>query len=239
MTWSADFHLFELELVAPGNQRPPDELIGGHHDENDGDDSADQRANVAGVGRGLDIAAEAGKLEVDPVQRKHLAGHESEPAAGDRDDGVPHQADGGVGHLKLPEALPGGIAIDARGLDHLARNGFQRRVETECEIPHLPGEDEQDDAHLNAQLMVREQRDHRQHHRRQKAEHGDGLQNVENRDHPCLNACIVGGDVSVSDGEDQAEKVSDADAHHGVERVERQRARTLEMGDAGTAVPIQ
>ena len=39
----------------------------------------------------------------------------AEPAAGDGDDGVPDQADGGVGQLKLPEALPRGVAVDARG----------------------------------------------------------------------------------------------------------------------------
>ncbi len=216
--------LLEFEFVAPGDERTPDELIGGDDDENDSGDAGDQGADVAGVGGGLDIAAEAGKLEVAVAHGEHFADHEGEPSAGDGDDGVPDQADGGVGHFKLPEALPGGVAIDARGFEHFAGNAFERGVEAEGEVPDLAGEDEQDDAHLDAQLMAGNERDHGQHHGRQKAEHRNRLQNVEDRDHPGLDARIVGGDVAVGDGEDQAEKVGDADAHDGVEGIERQGA---------------
>ncbi len=58
------------------------------------------------LGGGLQIGAEAGQAEVAIAEDEHLAGHEEEPAAGDRDHGVPDQSDGGEGQLQLPEALP-------------------------------------------------------------------------------------------------------------------------------------
>ena len=225
------FHLLELELLAPSDERSPDQLIGGNHDKNDCGDSTDQCTHVAGVSRRLDIAAQAGKLEVGAVERKHLAGHQRKPAVGDGDDGVPHQADRRVGHFELPETLPRRIAINARGLDHLARYAFHRRVKAEGEIPYLAGEDEENDAHLDAKLMMRNQRNHRQQHRRQKAENRNGLQDVQNRDHPCLNACIVCCDIAVANRKDQAEKVCDRDARHRVQSVERQRALRFQRSE--------
>ena len=217
-------HLLEFEFVAPGNERTPHKLIGGNDNQNHGGDAGQQCAHVAGVGRGLDVAAQAGKLEVAIAHGEGFAEDEREPAAGHGDDGVPHQADGGEGHFELPETLPAGVAIDARRLQHLARNGFERGIEAEGEIPDLAGEDEQDDAHLDAELMAGNERDHGQHHGRQKTEHGNRLQNVENRDHPRLDARVVGGDVAVGDGEGQAEQVGNGHAHDGVKGVDRQGA---------------
>ena len=182
------FDLLEFEFVAPGDERPPDQLVGGDDDEDHDDKAADQGVNVAGVGGGLQIAAQAGELEVAVAHGEHLAGDEGEPAAGDGDDGVPDQADGGVGHFKLPEALPGGVAIDARGFDHLPGNALERGVEAEGQIPDLAGEDQQDDAHFDAELMAGNQSDHGQHHAGEKAEDGDGLEDVEDGDHPGFDA---------------------------------------------------
>ena len=112
-------------------------------------------------------------------------------------------------------------------------NGLERGVEAEGEIPHLAGEDEQDDAHLDAELMAGNERHHGQHHRRQKTEHGNGLQDVEDGDHPRLDARVVGGDVAVGDGEGQAEHVGDGHAHDGVKGVERQRADGVRDGHHG------
>ncbi len=125
---------------------------------------AEQGANVAGIGGRLDVAAQAGQLEVALAHGERLAEDEGEPSAGHGDDGVPDQADGGEGHFKLPEALPGGVAVDARGFNHLPRDGLQRGVEAEGQVPHLAGEDEQDDAHLDAHLVAGNQSHHGQHH---------------------------------------------------------------------------
>ena len=87
--------------------------------------------------------------------------------------------------------------------------------------------------HLDAQLMAGNEGDHGEDDGGQEAEHGDGLQNVEDGDHPGLDARVVGGDVAVGDGEDQAEQVGDADADDGVEGVERQSADGVRDGDDG------
>ena len=63
------------------------------------------------------------------------------------------------------------------------------------------------------------ERDHGQHDGRNKAEHGDRLKDIEHRDHERLYALVVGGEVAVADGEDQAEYVGEEDADDGVERV--------------------
>ena len=229
--------LLEFELVAPCDERPPCKLIGGDNDENHNRESGHKRAHVAGNSGGLQVAAEAGQLEIASAHGEHFAGHECKPSAGDGDDGVPDQADGGKRHLKLPEALPCGVAIDERGFLHFPRDGLERGVETEGEVPDLAGEDEQDDAHFDAHLMARNERDHGQHDGGQKAEHGNGLQDIEDRDHPGLEAGVIHGSVAVGDGEDEAEQVRDADAHDGVEGVDRQRANGVRDGHHGDRFP--
>ena len=78
--------------------------------------------------------------------------------------------------------------------------------------------------------MAGNERDHGQHDGRQKTEHRNRLQNVEDRDHPRLDARVIGSDVSVGDGEGQAEHVGDGHAHDGVEGVERQSANGARNG---------
>ena len=225
--------LFEFELVAPGDEGAPDELVGGDDDEDDDGDAGEQGAEVAGGGGGLEVAAEAGELEVAVAHGEHFAGDEGEPSAGDGDDGVPDEADGGVGHFELPEALPGGVAVDAGGFEHLFGDGFEGGVEAEGEVPDLAGEDEEDDAEFDAELVAGDEGDHGEDDGREEAEDGDGLEDVEGGDHPGFDAGIVGGDVSVGDGEGEAEQVGDADADDGVEGVDGQGAEGVGDGDDG------
>jgi len=58
------------------------------------------------------------------------------------------------------------------------------------------------------------QGDHREHDGRKKAEDGDGLEDVKDRDHPGLDALVVGSGVSVADGEGQRQEISDAHTHN-------------------------
>ena len=145
-------HLLELELVRPGDDRAPDELIGGDDDGDHHGETPDHGAGIAVAGRGLQVGTESGQAEVAIAEHEHLARHEKEPAAGDRDHGVPDQADGGEGQLQLPEALPCGEAVNLRGFAQLARNAADGGVEAEGHVPHLAGEDEQDGAHLHTKL---------------------------------------------------------------------------------------
>ena len=223
--------LLEFELVAPCNEGTPDQLIGGHDNQNYHREASQQGAHIAGGSGRLEVAAEARQLEVAIAHGEHLAGDQGKPSAGHGDDGVPHQADGGVWHFQLPEALPGRIAVDARCLDHLPGNAFERGVETKGQVPYLSGEDEQNDAHLDAHLMAGHEGHHGQHDGRQKAEHGNGLENVEYRDHPGLDPRIVGRGVAVGDGEAQAEQIGDEDTHDGVKGVYRQSADGVRDGD--------
>jgi hypothetical protein len=145
----------------------------------------------------LQIRTEAGQAEIVGAEHEHLAGHQEEPAAGHRHHGVPHQADGGEGQLELREALIPVEAVDFGGFAHVAGNALQRRIEAEGHVPHLSGEDEQDGSHLDTDLVMRKQRDHGQHHAGQKAEHGNRLQDVEQRNHDALGTHVIGGDVAV------------------------------------------
>src|ERR1700721_3138738 len=126
--------LLKFELVAPSNKRTPDELIGCNDDEDNYADAAEEGGYIVGLCRRLHVTAETGKLEISVAHGEHFTEHESEPSAGNRDNGVPDQADGGIGHFKLPEALPGRIAVNTRGLDHLAGGAFERGEEAEGKV---------------------------------------------------------------------------------------------------------
>ena len=225
--------MFKFEFVGPGDEWAPEELVGGDDDEDDDQDAGREGAHVSGVGGGLEVAAEAGELEAFVAHGEHFAGDEGEPAAGDGDDGVPDEADGGVGHFQLPETLPGGVAVDAGCLEHLFGDGFKGGVEAEGEVPDLAGEDEEDDAEFNAELVAGDKGDHGEDDWREEAEDRDGLEDVEGGDHPGLDAGVVGGDVSVGDGEGKREDVGDADADDGVEGVDGQGADGVGDGDDG------
>ncbi len=129
--------------------------------------------------------------------------------------------------IELDEALPTAEAEDLGGFFQLARFGFQGRVKTEGDVPDLSGENQKDGAELRADLAVRKNRNHGQHDTGKKAEHRNGLQNIQQRDHHHFRAARIGGDVAVGEREKQAEKIGDGDAHHGVERVERKHAWIL------------
>jgi hypothetical protein len=155
---------------------------------------------------------------------EHLAGHEREPSAGDRHDGVPDEADGGVGELQLDEALERRETVDVGRLDEFARDAFERGVEAEGHVPDGAGEEQDDGAELHADVAGGEEADHGEHDGRQEAEHGDRLHDVERSDHKGFDTLVVGGEVAVADGEEQAEDVGEEDANDRVERVLRQGA---------------
>src|SRR5467141_2457553 len=221
------FDLFELELVRPNDDGPPNELIEENDDGDHGDDAPENRTGVAMARRRLKKRAEAGEAKVAIAEDEHLAGHEKKPAAGDGHHRIPDEADGGKGKVELGEALPAAETVDDRDFFELARDGFKRRVETESDVPDLAREDEQDGAELDAELAVRKDRDHGEHDSRQEAEHGDGLENIQQRNHDDFGAPGAGSDVTVGESKNQAQCVSDADSKERVKSVEREDAGIL------------
>ncbi len=168
-----------------------------------------------------------------------LAEDECEPSAGDGDDGIPDQANGRVGHLKLPETLPCGVAVDARSLNHLARNGFKRGVKAEREVPDLAGENQQDDAHLNSELVAGNERNHGQNDGGKKLRTGIDCRMSRTATIQGSDARIIGGDVAIDNGEGQAKRIGDDHADNGVKRINRQSANRMEIGTTGTGLPSQ
>src|SRR6267143_116465 len=231
------FDLFELELVRPNDDGPPNELVEENDDGDHGGDAPENRAGVAMARRRLKKRAEAGEAKVAIAEDEHLAGHEKKPAAGDGHHGIPDEADGGKGKIELGEALPAAETVDDGDFLELARDGFQRRVETESDVPDLARKDEQNGAELDAELAVRKDRDHGEHDSRQEAEHGDGLENIQQRNHDDFGAPGAGGDVTVGESKNQAERVGDADAKERVKSVEREDAGILRNLDAGMEGP--
>src|SRR5580698_4673263 len=80
-------NLLEFEFIAPCDQRTPEQLIGSYDDENDDEKTGHQGADVARCSGGLQIAAEAGQLEVAVTHGEHFTGNQGKPAASDGDDG--------------------------------------------------------------------------------------------------------------------------------------------------------
>ena len=224
-------HLFELELVAPGDEGSPDDLVGGNDNQYDHCDSGKECANIAGVCSSLQITAKARELEIAITHGEHFARDKGKPSARDGDDGVPDEADCGVGHFKLPEALPGRVTIDSRSLEHLFRDAFQRGIEAESEVPNLTGEYQQDNAHLDSELMARNEGYHCEHNWRKKTKYRDRLKYVEGRNHPRFDAGVVGGRVAVGDCESKTQQVRDADANDGVKGIHGQCADGMRDGN--------
>ena len=61
-----------------------------------------------------------------------------------------------------------------------------------------PGEDQQNRAQLHAELPRGKQRHHGHHHRRQKAQHRNGLQGIEQGNQNALGPGVVRGELAVS-----------------------------------------
>ena len=78
---------------------------------------------------------------------------------------------------------------------------------------------------LRSQLAVRKQSDHRQHDRGQEAQDGNGLQDIQKRNHESFRPGIVGGNIPISHGEAQAEKVRSCDPYQRKEGILRQGGR--------------
>ena len=232
--------LLELKAVAPGDDRPPDELVGEDDDGDHGGEAPDDGMAVADGGGGLEIRAETRKAEVARAQDKHLAGHEEEPGTSDGHDGVPDKADGGVGEFQLKETLDAREAVDLGGFAELFGNAAKRGVEGEGHIPDGAGEDEQDSAELDADLAGGKEGDHGEHDPGQEAEDGDGLEDIERGEHEGFKTLAVGGDIAVADRKSQGQEIGEADADNGVKGVERKGARAegdLD-GRGGMAEPV-
>src|SRR5216684_2123950 len=230
------FDLLKLELVRPNDDGPPNELIEENDDGNHRGDAPENCAGVAMARRRLKKRAKAGEAEVAIAENEHLAGHKKKPAAGDGHHGIPDETNGGEWKVELGEALPAAETKDDRGFVELAGNGFQRGIKTESDVPDLAREDEQDGTEFDAELAVRKDRDHGEHDSRQEAEHGDGLENIQQRDHDDFGAPGAGGDVAVGESKNQAQCVGHADSNERVKSVEREDAgilRNLDMGMHG------
>ena len=72
--------LLHLEPIGPGDQGPPDQEVEEHDDADQSEEPPQDVRHVPGVGRGLEVRAEAGEAEVATSQHEHLAGT-SRPAA--------------------------------------------------------------------------------------------------------------------------------------------------------------
>src|SRR5207302_1629078 len=119
------FDLFELELVRPNDDGPPNELIEENDDGDHGGEAPENRTGVAIARRRLKKRAKAGEAKVALAEDEHFAGHEKKPAAGDGHHGIPDEADGGKREVQLGEALPAAEAVEDRDFIELARDGLQ------------------------------------------------------------------------------------------------------------------
>ena len=77
---------------------------------------------------------------------------------------------------------------------------------------------------FHAQLTSWKKGDHGQHHAGKEAQHWNGLQNVEQRNHETFRARTVSSDVSVGDREKQAQHIGQGDAQQRVSGIGRKRA---------------
>ncbi len=228
------------ELLSPGDERTPQELVEGHHHHHHRHHRPDLRGDVALIGRDAHVGAEAGQAEILVAELERLAERQEEPAAGHAHHAVPHQTEGRERQLDRTHLLPAAEAEDARGLALLVRHGLQRAVEAEGHVPGLAGEDHDHRGELQAGVAVREQRDQRDHQPGHETEHRDALQDVEHRHEDALGAPVLRRPVAVGEREEQRDQVGEQPAHQRLEGVPGQHPwREIDL-DLGThhAVPL-
>src|SRR5260370_3519109 len=102
------FHPFDCKHVRPNDDGAPNELIEENDYGNHGGDTPENRARVAMARRRLKKRAKAGKAKVALAEDEHFAGHEKEPAAGDRHNVIPNKTDGGKRQGEVGERRPRG-----------------------------------------------------------------------------------------------------------------------------------
>ena len=117
--------LLDLELLRPGQRRPPDELVDGDDHDDHGDHGAAMARTSPRSIATLMYAPMPGQAEVAVAERERLGHGQEEPAAGHRHHRVPHQPDHRRRHLERAEALPPAEAVDARR-PRAARSGCAR-----------------------------------------------------------------------------------------------------------------
>src|SRR5947208_10423790 len=161
MRWAGTFHLFEFEFVGPEDDRTPDQLIQQNDKSDHSRDTPQNAARIAVACGGLQERAKPRQAEIPFAQYKHFASHQKKPPAGNGDHGVPDQANGGERKIQFSEALPAAEPVNDGRLAKIAGNSLQRRVKTKSDVPGLPGENQQNRAELDAQLAMREKREHR------------------------------------------------------------------------------
>src|ERR1035441_818516 len=149
------FYLLHLEFLGPSDDWTPHDLIEQHNHQDHDSDAPENSLRVARTRRGLQVRAQPGQAEVARAQHEHLAGHEKEPAARNRHHRIPYQANGSIRKLELRESLIPAEAVNLGGFAHVARNALQRRIEAEGHVPYLPGENQQDRPHFDADLVMR------------------------------------------------------------------------------------
>src|SRR5260370_13591733 len=207
------FDLLKCEFVRPNNDGPPNKLIEQNDDGNHCRDAPKNRARVAVAGGSLEKGTEAGKTEVALPEHEHLASHQKKPAAGHGHHGVPNEPDRGKWEVQFGEALPAAETVDFRGFVELARDGFQRGIKTEGYIPGLSRENEQDGTEFDPQLAVRKKSDHSEHDAGQKAQHRNGLEDVQQRNHDDFGAAGAGRDQATSESEKKPGLLSHTHSH--------------------------
>jgi len=154
-----------------------------------------------------------------------LARGEEEPAAAEAHHRVPDKANRSGRDLELHEALPGREAVGGRRFDEVLRQRAQRLVEREGHVPRLTREDREDRRGLQAEQTAVEERDEAGDGDRQKAEDGDRLQDVEQRDQQALCVTVTRRGIAVRQREDERRGERDEHAQRRARRVVRQMAR--------------
>ena len=82
--------------------------------------------------------------------------------------------------------------------------------------------------------------DHAEHQAGQEAEHGNALQDVEDRDHDALGAAVVRGDRAVDEREGQRQHVGGEAARQRQQRVDRASAHSdRSMSTVGRSGAVQ
>ena len=157
------------------------------------------------------------------AEPKGLVHHQEKPPPRHREHAVPHEPLRGSGQLETPEGAGGSPPRHSGRVAQRLGEALERVIEGEGEVPRLGREDHEDRGELEPDVPGREQGHEAQYEAGQEAEHGNALQDVEQRQQQPFRDARLRRRPAEPEREHVGDQQRDHTAREGEERVLRER----------------
>ncbi len=185
---------------------------------------------ILGLNGGGDIRTEAWERVLTIEDADGLASGEEKPTTAKAHHAVPDETDDGCGQFEASEAFPERKAVESGHFVEFARHRTKGLVEGERHVPGLAGEDGEDGRSFETEEAAFEECDEGGNGDGEKAEHRDGLEDIEQRDEDAFGAFTASGGIAVNECEEGRGDEREEHAQGGTRRVVGEIARVQTDG---------